>query len=116
MGCSSQLFNWTVPYSDLRIGNQLSDTERNNTTIIHRRQAQEFSPGAALGVMIVLATGSILQMPDPLLSRKSSLYRLAPDLGILELIPLLLLVGDAYFLRGTKLNSAVADVFLVQYQ
>src|ERR1700733_10919541 len=87
VGRSGQLFNGTVQYSDRRIGNQLSDTERNDTIIIHRCQAQEFSPGAALGVMIVLATGSVLQMPGSLLSRKSSLYRLAPELGILELIP-----------------------------
>jgi hypothetical protein len=90
--------------------------KKNDPVTIHRCRAQEFSSGAALAVIIVLATGSVLQMPGSLLSQKSSLYRLAPELSMLEFIPLILLVGDAYFIRKSSLKSAVLTTLFHRHQ
>jgi hypothetical protein len=108
----------TVTTSSVFPGRSVDDGEskKEDETIVRRCRAQELSPGAALGIMVVLATGSVVHMPGCFLASPSNLYRLAPELALLELIPLLLLIGDAIFLRRKSLKIAVSAVLLMRHE
>jgi len=93
-----------------------SKTKEEDVVVVHRCRAEELSPGAALGIVIVLATGSVLHMPGSLLNGKSSLYRLAPELGIFELIQLLLYVGVTFFFRRRSLKLTVTAILVWRYE
>src|SRR5271170_7146660 len=98
------------------ITSETTTPEKNDTVIIEHCRAQEFSGAAALNILVVLATGSVLHMPGALTFPRSTLYRLAPELGLVELILLLFTLGDAIFIRRRSFKPAVTGVLAWRYQ
>jgi hypothetical protein len=98
------------------INNERTTPEKNDTIIIEHCYAQELSAGAALNIVVVLATASVLQIPGTLIWPRSTLYRLAPELGLVELIPVLLAIGNAIFIRRGSIKAAVTSVLVQRYQ
>jgi hypothetical protein len=69
------------------------DGSAEEVKVINRCRAQELSPGGALGIMIVLATGSAIHMPGSfILPKRRGFYRFAPELRIFESLAILLMV------------------------
>jgi hypothetical protein len=84
--------------------------------IIKRCRAQELSPGSALGIMIVLATGSAIHMRgSAIFKRAGGLYRIAPEFGILEAMTVLLLVAKGLFIYRRSLKISVLATLTLRY-
>ena len=82
--------------------------------VVKRCRAQELSLGTALGWMIILATGCVIQMPGSCVTQnRGGLVKLAPELGIIQAGYTLLVVGHRVFRyqEGWK-RSAIATLML----
>ncbi|OCL04083.1 hypothetical protein AOQ84DRAFT_367808 [Glonium stellatum] len=86
------------------------------TIAITRCRAQELSQGGALGIILVLAIGCVIHMPGSvtLLAHKG-LYRLAPELGIVEAVGLLVLVVRGRFYHKQSLRLSVKAVLALRH-
>jgi hypothetical protein len=90
--------------------------EDEEVTVVNRCRAQELSPGAALGIMVVLATGSAVHMPGSVvIPKRGCLYRLAPELGILEAMVVLWMVGKGLFKYQKSLKISVMATLSLRY-
>ena len=96
--------------------NETTTPEKNDTVIIEHCRAQEFSGAATLSIMVVLATGSVLHMPGTCIFPRSTLYRLAPELGLVELIPILLGIGHVIFTRRCSFKAGMTRLLAWRYQ
>ena len=82
--------------------NRPANPEPQEPLIVDRCRAQELSPGGALAIPVVLATGSAVHMPGSLtIPRRSRLYRLVPELGLADTFQHRL-SRDAWRLRSPK--------------
>lgn len=84
--------------------------------VVHRCRAEEFSPGTALNVIILLATACVIHMPGSLVAPRSArLYRLAPELGIWDAMSLLFLVGEGLLLHGRSLKISATSALMLRH-
>lgn len=84
--------------------------------VVHRCRAEEYTPGTALNVIVLLAMACAVHMPGSLTApRKAGLYRLAPELGIWDAMLLLLLLGKGRFLYGRSLKVSATSALMLRH-
>ncbi|KAM5349508.1 hypothetical protein ACJ41O_006013 [Fusarium nematophilum] len=87
-----------------------------NPEVIERCFAEELSPARATRLLIVLALVSALHMPGSLLFKKRSrFYRLAPEVGLIDLVIVLTSILRGVTVHRRSPREAVTSVLLLRY-
>lgn len=93
-----------------------NEDQKEDVEIVNRCRAQELSPGGALGIMVVLATGSAIHMRGSIIfPRRGGFYRFAPELGIFEAMVILLTVAKSLFIHRKSLKVSVMATLMLRY-
>ena len=93
-----------------------ANPEPQEPLIIDRCRAQELSPGGALAILVVLATGSAVHMPGSLtIPRRSRLYRLVPELGLADTFNTVYLVMLGVFVHRKTLRRSVTAILTLRH-